>query len=287
MEKELSRLSVLFIIFLLAFIYCGGNNGGDNTNNSIKLSIQFPFRIISSADPSIQPESENIKAITIIVEGSDFPTIEETFDFPGQIRLFVPIGTNRTFTAHAFDANAQLIFTGTLGGVTISPGENTVTISFTPVVAPSTPPPPTPPPPTPPPPTPPPPTLPPVTLPPPTGRENVDDLVTFNPSSRTCEPLSNTLGCPSGYVGKCSITATLTDKSTSPPLADLLIRVNTLTNGNLLLNADISPGGVGSTLTPPRTSLRPGQSEEVLFIICLTPNQESFDFFVDVLGVVQ
>jgi hypothetical protein len=281
MEKGLSRLSVLFMIFLLAFIYCGGNNGGDNTNNFIKLSVQIPFQIISSTEPSLQPESGNIKTITITVEGSDFSTIEDTFNFPGQIKLFVPIGTNRTFMLQAFDANAQLIFTGTLGGVTISPGENTVTISLIPVVVPATPPPPTLPPPTLPP-----PTLPPPTLPPPTGRENVDDLVTLNPNSSTCKRLSDTTGCPSGFVGECSITARLTDKSTSPPLSDLLIRVITLTNGNLLGNADRGPGGVGSTLTPPRTSLRPGESEDIQFLICLR-NTESFDFFVDVLGVIQ
>jgi hypothetical protein len=292
MEKGLIRLGVLFMIFLLAFIYCGGNNGGDNTNNSIKLSVQFPFQIISSTEPSIQPESENIKSITIIVEGSDFSTIEQTFNFPGQITIFVPVGTNRTFSLEAFDADAQLIFTGTLGGVTISPGENTVTISLIPVVVPPTPPPPTPPlptlpPPTLPPPTLPPPTLPPPTLPPPTGRKNVNNLVTFNPNTSTCVPVPRATDCPSGFVGECSITARLTDKSTSPPLSDLLIRVNTLTNGNLLANADRGPGGVGATLTPPSTSLNPGESEDVQFLICLTPNGASFDFFVDVLGVVQ
>ena len=133
MEKGLLRLSVLFMIFLLAFIYCGGNNGGDNTNNSIKLSIQIPSQI-STTVASIQPTTGNIKTITIIVEGSDFSTIEETFNFPGQITIFVPVGTNRTFRLEAFDANGQLVFRGTAEGVTISPGENTVTITLIPVL---------------------------------------------------------------------------------------------------------------------------------------------------------
>lgn len=387
MEKRLLRLSVLFMSSLLTCISCGGNNGEDNTNNSIKLSIQIPFHIISSTQPSIQSTTEDIKTITITVEGSDFSTIEETFNFPGQIRLFVPTGTNRTFSLQAFDANGQLIFTGTIGGVTISPGENTVTISLIPVV-PTTPPPSTPPPsagadlsitksgsPN------------PVvignnltytllvrnngpsattgvvvtdTLPPGVtffssfatqgncsgasavtcnvgnladrasvtitivvtvnrgeritntadvignekdpdlsnnratavttvsfNRQIVNDLVIFSPNSPTCEPVSDMTGCPSGFVGECSITASLTDKRTSPPLSDLLIRVNTITNGNLLQNADGGPGGVGATLTPPRTSLSPGESEDIQFLICLTANGESFDFFVDVLGVVQ
>jgi hypothetical protein len=65
-----------------------------------------------------------------------------------------------------------------------------------------------------------------------------------------------------------------------------LIQVIKLTNGNLLENADGGPGGVGSTLTPPRTSLRPGDFEDIQFLICLR-NTEPFDFFVDVLGVIQ
>ncbi|MGE5444964.1 MAG: CARDB domain-containing protein [Ignavibacteriales bacterium] len=133
MEKGLLRLGIFFMISLLTFIYCGGNNGGDNTNNSIKLSIQVPSEI-STTEPSIQSTSGDIKTITITVEGSDFSTIEESFNFPGQIRIFVPIGTNRTFRLLAFDASGQLIFRGTAEGVTISVGENTVTITLIPVV---------------------------------------------------------------------------------------------------------------------------------------------------------
>lgn len=133
MGKGLSRLSVLFMIPLFASIYCGGNNGGDNTNNSTKLSIQVPSKI-STTEASIQPTTGDIKTITIIVEGSDFSTIEDTFNFPGQIRTFVPVGDNRTFRLLAFDANGQLIFRGTAEGVNIFPGENTVTITLIPVV---------------------------------------------------------------------------------------------------------------------------------------------------------
>lgn len=133
MKKGLLRLYVLFMIFLLTFIYCGGNNGGDNTNNPTKLSIQVPSQI-STTEPSIQPTVGNIKTITINIEGSDFSTIEGTFNFPGQIRIFVPVGENRTFRLLAFDANGQLIFRGTAEGVTITPGENTVTIQLIPVV---------------------------------------------------------------------------------------------------------------------------------------------------------
>src|SRR5579884_870847 len=423
MGKWLLKLGVLSMISLFPFIYCGGNNGGDNTNNSIKLSIEVPSEI-TTTEPSIQPTTADIKTITVVVEGSDFSTIEQGFNFPGQIRIFVPIGTNRTFRLLAFDASGKLIFRGTAEGVTISTGENTVSITLIPVVEvcdngidddgdglidcadpdcngqgcnssnsslvcinhqctiPTTPPPsggtdlsitksdrPDP-----------------VaignsltyslvvrnngpgsatgvsvtdTLPvgvtfvsssatqgtcsgtsvvtcdvgslakgasatitivvsvirdgtigntaDVTGNEfdpnlnnntatqvtvvsvnrvNVDNLVTFNPNSSGCESTSDTTGCPSEFVGKCTITASLTDKRDSPSLSNLLIQVSALTNGNLLQNADGGPGGVGATLTPPITSLNPGESENIVFVICLKQNGE-FTFQVDVFGTVQ
>jgi hypothetical protein len=81
----------------------------------------------------------------------------------------------------------------------------------------------------------------------------------------------------------------LADKNTSPDLTNLLVRVATLSNGNLLQNADGGAGGVGSSLTVPSTGayadgiLSPGQSVDVPFLICLKQNK-SFSFFVDVLG---
>jgi uncharacterized repeat protein (TIGR01451 family) len=133
MGKWLLKLGVLSMISLFPFIYCGGNNGGDNTNNSIKLSVHVPSEI-TTTESSIQPTTADIKTITVVVEGSDFSTIEQSFNFPGQIRIFVPIGTNRTFRLLAFDAGGKLIFRGTAEGVTISTGENTVSITLIPVV---------------------------------------------------------------------------------------------------------------------------------------------------------
>jgi hypothetical protein len=71
----------------------------------------------------------------------------------------------------------------------------------------------------------------------------------------------------------------------------MLAKVTTLTNGNLLQNADNGPGGVGATLTITRTGdfsdaqLSPGQFVDVPFIICLR-DERQFSFFVNVLGVV-
>jgi glucose/arabinose dehydrogenase len=118
----------------------------------------------------------------------------------------------------------------------------------------------------------------------------VNNLVSFVPLGGTFQATSNTTGCPSGFVGKFSFNARLTDKNSSPPLFDLMAKVTTLTNGNLLQNADGGPAGVGATLTVPEVGsfsdgvLSPGESVDVPFIICLK-NTNQFTFFVDVLGI--
>jgi len=111
----------------------------------------------------------------------------------------------------------------------------------------------------------------------------INSDLTFVPKSSTFSTTSSTQSCPSGFVGKFSFSATLENISNSP-LTNLIVKVATLTDGNLLENADGGPGGVVVTLTPPKTSLNPGESEDVPFVICLT-EIKPFDFFVDVLGV--
>jgi hypothetical protein len=67
------------------------------------------------------------------------------------------------------------------------------------------------------------------------------------------------------------------------------VAVTTLTNGNLVHNADGGPGSVGARLTVPRQEgftdgrLTPDEFVDVPFLICLT-QQGSFIFEVDVLG---
>ena len=69
-----------------------------------------------------------------------------------------------------------------------------------------------------------------------------------------------------------------------------MAQVRTLTNGNLLQNADGGPFGAGATLTIPRTGdfadglLSSGESVDVPFNICLK-NTFRFTFLVDVLGI--
>jgi hypothetical protein len=63
--------------------------------------------------------------------------------------------------------------------------------------------------------------------------------------------------------------------------------VKQLSNGNLLLNADLPPGTVGARLTPGVGSdgvLSPGESLNASFVIGLQ-ERKAFTFFVDLLGV--
>ena len=120
--------------------------------------------------------------------------------------------------------------------------------------------------------------------------EIINDLVTFEPIKSTYQTTSDTTGCPEGFVGKFSFDARLTNKNSSSPISNLIIKVKTLTNGNLLHNADGGHGGVGSTLTVLKKDdysdaiLSPGEFVDVNFIICLK-EKKSFKFVVDVLGV--
>jgi Beta-propeller repeat len=115
----------------------------------------------------------------------------------------------------------------------------------------------------------------------------VNELVTFIPIESSFNTSPSSSSCPSGFVGEFSFSATLTSNTSSPPVSNLVANVTTLTNGNLLQNADGGPGGVGNTLTIPRAGnfsdgvLSAGEFVDVPFSICLK-NQESFNFFVDV-----
>jgi hypothetical protein len=123
-----------------------------------------------------------------------------------------------------------------------------------------------------------------------TSRIIINDLVTFVPLASTYRTTADSTGCPSGFVGTFSFDAWLTNKTSSPPLSDLAVQVKTLTNGNLLQNADGGNGGVGSTLTVPKKNgysdgtLSSGELVDVHFSICLKTNKP-FTFFVDVLGM--
>ena len=125
----------------------------------------------------------------------------------------------------------------------------------------------------------------------PVGLENIDNFVTFEPMISTYKTTSVTTGCPSGFVGKFGFAAALRNIS-DKPLSKLMTEVKTLTNGNLLQNADGGPGGVGAIVTVQETgefsdgALAPGEFVDVPFTLCLK-QLAPFSFFVDVLGSPQ
>ena len=118
----------------------------------------------------------------------------------------------------------------------------------------------------------------------------VNALVTFVPLPATFQTTRDPTGCPAGFVGTFRFRAQLTAKPTSPPLAALVVAVTTLTNGNLVQNAEGGPGGVGARVPVPRQAgfadgvLHPGESVEVPLVICLT-RIAPFTLLVDVRGV--
>jgi hypothetical protein len=88
---------------------------------------------------------------------------------------------------------------------------------------------------------------------------------------------------PSFAVGEFHFSARLTNIGTSP-VADLLIQVAQLTNGNQLLLSLTSTGVKGAILEAfPSAPLAPGGHYDAQFVICLA-NTDPFSFFVDVLG---
>ena len=93
---------------------------------------------------------------------------------------------------------------------------------------------------------------------------------------------------PYAPAGVYTLDATFQNTSTVA-LSDIYFEVMILSGGNVLLNADGGPGGVGAILSVPATRLstdgilQPGESFDVVFEVGLaTPG--SFDFFVDAYG---
>ena len=117
--------------------------------------------------------------------------------------------------------------------------------------------------------------------------------MTFTPLSSTYRTATDTTGCPAGYVGKFTFTAQLTNKSDSPAVPGLDVFVQTLTNGNLLLDpqTNVRLGGAGAVMEIPQVGqyadglLSADETVDVPFVVCLKTRQ-SFQFFVDVFGVV-
>jgi hypothetical protein len=112
--------------------------------------------------------------------------------------------------------------------------------------------------------------------------EIVNNLVSL--ASNPATSLS-TISTPEGPAGTFFITATFVNTS-SISIDRPFFQVVELSRGNMLINADSGPGGVGATLTPyvgPDPSLTPGGSVTAEFRIGLQ-TLGPFTFFVNIRG---
>jgi hypothetical protein len=112
--------------------------------------------------------------------------------------------------------------------------------------------------------------------------QDVDGLVSLAPLTTSFDA-TPVVGGPAGTF---SIKATFTNTS-STAIDRPVFQVKELSGGNLLLNADGGPGGVGARLTPnvgADNVLSPGETLMTEFIVGLQ-KRTSFTFLVTLLGV--
>jgi hypothetical protein len=109
----------------------------------------------------------------------------------------------------------------------------------------------------------------------------VNNLVALASDVTTAFDPTPVLNAP---AGRFTVTATFTNRGETP-LRFPFFGVSQLTGGNLLLNADGGPGGVGATLTPHVEGDVLAQGAEVTaqFVIGLQVRGQ-FTFFVNVFG---
>lgn len=118
----------------------------------------------------------------------------------------------------------------------------------------------------------------------------INEIVSFVPLTSTFHTTTDTSGCPANFVGVFTFNARLSNGSSNVLLSKVIAKVATITNGNLLQNADGGAAGVAASLTVPTIAnfsdgvLSPGEFVDVTFSICLK-DENRFSFLVDVLGI--
>ena len=116
--------------------------------------------------------------------------------------------------------------------------------------------------------------------------DRVNDLLSLQALPETFVTTADLTGCPVGFAGKFSFVGRLQSLASSPALTDLQVHVQTLTNDNVLQNADDGPAGVGATVTVPKADdyadgvLDPGEQVDVPLVVCLR-DLSPFQFFVE------
>jgi hypothetical protein len=119
----------------------------------------------------------------------------------------------------------------------------------------------------------------------------VNDMVELTPLSSTFLTTSDVSACPAGFSAIFHFSATLSSNDGGSPLEDLRLQVTSITNDNLVQNADGEPGGEGAVVTVVRAGafadgrLDPGEAIELPMAVCLR-DLNPFQFFVNVIGKV-
>ena len=123
MGKRGLKLSIIFIILIFTFSYCGGT-GGDTQEASINLFIELPEEFFSDTTTELSSERESISrvlqpnlngaVIELMITGNNIdPPIKVTFevstDGPTQLTVLVPPGPNILFEAKFIDGDGILM----------------------------------------------------------------------------------------------------------------------------------------------------------------------------------
>ena len=99
-------LIVVASSLLLFVTYCGTDLGSDDESVPVSITFNIPSvkmktgRVLNKSTPSI------VKSIIITISAIDMTTISNTFNVSAgttSVKVFVPPGTERTFTADAYD----------------------------------------------------------------------------------------------------------------------------------------------------------------------------------------
>src|SRR3990172_7700659 len=118
------KLSIIFIILIFTFSYCGGGAGGGNQEASINLFIELPEEFFSDSTTELSSEQESISKVLqpnfngavimleVTGEGISPPIMENipvSDDGPTQVTVFVPPGPDRLFEAKFIDGDGILM----------------------------------------------------------------------------------------------------------------------------------------------------------------------------------